>query len=184
MWDFFASTPRRAYEFDAVAWDAGGGGDDDAEACLVSGAAEIAYQDRAAARDLLMDALATDLRCIDAHAHLGNLSFDVLPNAALRHYEVGIAIGELSLGPGVSGMLLWGHLYNRPFLRALNGYGLCLWRLGHTDKARRVFERILSLNPPDNQGVRCSWNDIRNGRPWTPDDDAVVGGHAGDARIH
>lgn len=37
-------------------------------------------------------------------------------------------------------------------------------------QARDVFERLLSLNPADNQGVRFCWSDIRKGRPWTPDD--------------
>jgi len=51
-------------------------------------------------------------------------------------------------------------------LRCLHGYGLCLWRLGKVAEAKRVFERILSLNPNDNQGVRCCWQDIREGRSW------------------
>ncbi len=29
-----------------------------------------------------------------------------------------------------------------------------------------MFERILSLNPNDNQGVRCCWEDLRYGRSW------------------
>lgn len=63
-------------------------------------------------------------------------------------------IGELSLPDGFDGVLLWGRLYNRPFLRCLHGFGLCLWRLGRTDEALAVFERILALNPDDNQGIR------------------------------
>jgi tetratricopeptide (TPR) repeat protein len=31
--------------------------------------------------------------------------------------------------------------------RRSRGYGLCLWRLGRLDEARKVFERILALNP-------------------------------------
>jgi hypothetical protein len=46
------------------------------------------------------------------------------------------------------------------------GYGLCQWRLGRLDEAERVFERSLSLNPNDNQGVRFCWNDVRKGRSW------------------
>ena len=34
-------------------------------------------------------------------------------------------------------------------------------------EAERVFERILSLNPNDNQGVRFCWQDIRAGRSWS-----------------
>lgn len=42
-----------------------------------------------------------DLRCLDAHAHLGNLAFDHWPQEALRHYAVGLRIGELSVGGGM-----------------------------------------------------------------------------------
>lgn len=33
--------------------------------------------------------------------------------------------------------------------RRSRGYGLCLWRLGRLDEARKVFERILALNPKE-----------------------------------
>jgi hypothetical protein len=33
-------------------------------------------------------------------------------------------------------------------------------------EAQQVFERILSLNPNDNQGVRFCWEDVRKGRSW------------------
>ena len=82
------------------------------------------------------------------------------------HYEVGIRVGELSLPPGFDGLLVWGRIYNRPFLRCLHGYGLCLWRLGKLAEARRVFERILSLDPNDNQGVRFCWEHVRDGGSW------------------
>ena len=118
------------------------------------------------ARELLMEVLLRDLRCIDAHAHLGNLEFGHSPKRAMVHYEMGIRIGELSLPPGFDGVLVWGRIYNRPFLRCLHGYGLCLWRLGRTAEAQQVFERILSLNPNDNQGVRFCWQDILEGRTW------------------
>ena len=75
-------------------------------------------------------------------------------------------IGEFSFPPDFHGLLRWGHIYNRPFLRCLHGYGLCLWRMGRLQQARQVFERILSLNPNDNQGARFCWEDVRNGRGW------------------
>jgi tetratricopeptide (TPR) repeat protein len=116
-----------------------------------------------------MAALLADLRCIDAHVHLGNQMFDQMPEDAIRHYEIALGIGELSLKPDFKDTLPWGYLFNRPFLRALHGYGLCLWRLGQDEKALQVFERMLALNPRDNQGVRLCWSDIRNGRSWEPD---------------
>jgi len=45
-----------------------------------------------------MDLCQSDLRCLDAHSHLGNFVFDHWPQNAIRHYEVGLRIGELSLG--------------------------------------------------------------------------------------
>lgn len=110
--------------------------------------------DRKGARELLMDVLCEELRCLGAHAHLGNLVFDRAPASALTHYEMGMRIGELSLPSNFNGLLVWGRLYNRAFLRCLHGYGLCLWRLGRREEAQRVFERILALNPADHQGVR------------------------------
>jgi len=106
------------------------------------------------ARRRLMDLLEADLRCLDAHAHLGLFAFAHTPAMAIRHFEAGVQIGELSLGEGFQGLLPWGHVENRPFLRCLHGYGLCLRRLGRLDEAEEVFARLLWLNPADNQGVR------------------------------
>jgi len=114
----------------------------------------------------LMNLLSADLRCLDAHAHLGNLAFDHEPEKAIRHYEVGVRIGELSLGENFDGLLPWGHINNRPFLRCLNGYGLCLWRLGRFKEADAVFTRMLWLNPSDNLGVRFLIDDVRKGEAW------------------
>lgn len=121
------------------------------------------------ARRILMDLCQADLRCLDAHAHLGNLDFDSSPKDAIRHYEVGLRIGELSLGPDFDGLLPWGYINNRPFLRCLNGFGLCLWRLNRFAEAERVFDRMLWLNPNDNQGVRFLIDDVRGQKPWTDD---------------
>jgi hypothetical protein len=118
------------------------------------------------ARKLLMDMLAADLRCLDAHAHLGNFAFHHLPKEAIRHCEAGLRIGELSFGDGFDGVLSWDCLDNRPFLRCLHGYGLCLWRLGRADEATAVFERMLRLNPVDNQGARFLLPEVRPGVRW------------------
>ena len=99
------------------------------------------------------------------------------PEDAITHYDIAIRIAELSLPPDFTELLPWGFIYNRPFLRAFHGYGLCLWRLDQAENARAVFERILSLNPADHQGVRFCWNDIRNGHPWRSDA-RVAGGLA------
>jgi len=118
------------------------------------------------AERILMEICEADLRCLDAHAHLGNLIFDNRPETAIRHYEVGLRIGELSLGNDFDGLLQWGPVNNRPFLRCMQSYGLCLWRLGRFDEAGRIFDRMLWLNPSDNQGARFLIDECRAGRAW------------------
>lgn len=118
------------------------------------------------ARRILMNMCDADLRCLDAHAHLGNLVFDYSPKEAIRHYAAGLRIGELSLGNGFDGVLRWGYVNNRPFLRCMHAYGLCLWRLGRLDEAKRVFMRMLWLNPSDNQGARFLLGDVSAGMEW------------------
>jgi tetratricopeptide repeat protein len=163
LWRALTARRRGWFEMDPIAWGAFPGMDENP----TCDAAELAQTgDLEGARELLMDVLCSDLRCIDGHAHLGNLEFEHSPERAMVHYEIGIRIGELSLPPGFDGVLVWGRIYNRPFLRCLHGYGLCLWRLGKLAEALQVFERILSLNPNDNQGVRFSWHDARRGRSW------------------
>ncbi len=58
-------------------------------------------------------------------------------------HEIGMHIGELSLGADFDGVLSWGWIDNRPFLRCMSGYGLCLWRLGKMTEAAAIFERML-----------------------------------------
>lgn len=165
LWRKLTAKRRGWFEMDPIAWGALPGFEPDENPTC--DAAELAGAgDREGARELLMELLCTDLRCIDAHAHLGNLEFEHSPKRAIVHYEIGVRVGELSLPPNFDGVLVWNRVYNRPFLRCLHGYGLCLWRLGELSKAQQVFERILSLNPNDNQGVRFCWDDIRRGRSW------------------
>jgi hypothetical protein len=165
LWRKLTANPRADFTMDPIAWGQfPGAGDEENPTCDASELA--AAGDQIGAHELLMEVLGTDLRCIDAHAHLGNLEFDHSPKLAIVHYEVGIRIGEFSLPPDFDGLLLWGHIYNRPFLRCLHGYGLCLWRMGQLPQAQQVFERILSLNPNDNQGARFCWEDVRGGRSW------------------
>src|SRR5438045_949863 len=132
----------------ALDWNAIAARSEDPDHTPACDAAELREAgDDDAARELLMDVLCEDLRCIDAHAHLDNLVFDRRPADAMVHYLVGIGIGDLSLGASFDGFLPWGFLYNRPYLRCLHGYGLCLWRAEQKAKAEETFERILSLNP-------------------------------------
>jgi tetratricopeptide (TPR) repeat protein len=48
----------------------------------------------------------------------------------------------------------------------MHGYGLCLWRLGRFDEAWQIFDRMLWLNPSDNQGIRFLIDDVYAKRAW------------------
>jgi len=156
--------PRPEYEMEQVI--PGENPDDPDTDPILEAAERREAGDYLGAHRKLTTLLAEDLRCLDAPAHLGNFVFDHFPEKAIRHYEVGVRIGELSLGEGFNGVLQWGHIDNRPFLRCGHGYGLCLWRLGRLQEAEEVFSRMLWLNPTDNQGVRFLLGEIREGKVW------------------
>jgi hypothetical protein len=140
---------------------------DDWDSDPITDAADLRESgDVRAAYKALMDLLARDLRCLDAHAHLGNLEFDHRPEQALRHYEMGTAIGALSLGKHFDGVLPWGLVDNRPFLRCLHGVGIANWRLGDLRVAKAAFTKMLWLNPGDNQGARFCLAAMEAGKSW------------------
>jgi hypothetical protein len=116
--------------------------------------------------EILMKLAEADLRCLNAHAHLGNMVFDLSPRIALLHYEVGFRIGRLSLGDDFVGVLPWEFIDNRPFLRCMHGYGLCLWRLERYGEAEEIFQQMLWLDPDDNQGARFLLSPVRTKTNW------------------
>lgn len=124
--------------------------------------------------DLLCRLLEQDLRCIDAHVHMGNFTFgdgqsEYWVRQALTHYSVGVEMGRFFLGSSFSGKLPWGLIDNRPFLRALHGQCLCYWALNDSASAAKVARYLLKLNPDDNQGVRLILPDIEAGNAWSLD---------------
>lgn len=166
IWLANTAKPRLCYEMHGITWGAFPGDDPDDGGPTMEAIELKEAGDVAGAFELLMDTLVRDLRCLDAHAHLGNLEFDRSAARALVYYEIGMRIGDSLLPDGFDGVLPWSALYNRPYLRCLHGYGLCLWRLGRRDEAIAVFERILALNPNDNQGARFCLFDARAGFSW------------------
>jgi hypothetical protein len=105
----------------------------------------------------------------DAWVHIGNCRFNEgLVIEALTHYRCAQAAAEArTIGdPATYTRLFWGDLDSRPFMRALHGQGLCLWRLGQTAKARDIFAWMLDLNPNDNQGARFLLRDLDEGLSW------------------
>ncbi len=161
----FAAGPREAWEQEQLVPGIGPNPFEDPilEATELHGRAE---RDRA--NSLLVDLLGAEPRCLDAYAHLGAFAHDYCASLALPHYEAGVAIGERSLPAGFDGVLPWGWIDNRPFMRCLHGYGLCLWRLGRFAEAETVFTTLLWLNPGDNQGARELVETVRARSGWEP----------------
>lgn len=126
----------------------------------------IDHGDFRGARDMLSDLLSKDLRCIDAHVHLGRIEFSTSPRIALKHYEIAVAIGDHALGQAFAGVLPWGAIDNRPFHRALHGLGLCAWRLGDSQRALTAFRRLARLDPASSHEQRSIIAVIDAGKPW------------------
>ena len=127
-----------------------------------------------AGEDQLWRLVERDPRCILANNELGTLLFDEdgSPETAARALPCTKSRSRPASRPcplGSTALLPWGHLDNRPFLRALHGYGLCLWRLERFDEARAVFRRMLRLNPDDNQGVRFLVESVEAREEWEPE---------------
>ena len=55
---------------------------------------------------------------------------------------------------GKRGRIEWGHLENRPFLRAAASYTALLLGAGEYDEAAKICRQMLRWNPNDNQGMR------------------------------
>ncbi|MCB9737621.1 MAG: cytoplasmic protein, partial [Deltaproteobacteria bacterium] len=159
-----ARGPRPAYEMEQVI--PGADPDDFDSDPIIAAGERFEGGDRAGATALLMELLAADLRCLDAHAHLGNFAFERDPARAREHYRVGAAIGDLSLGDGFGGVLSSGDVDNRPFHRCLHGLGNTAWRLGDLDEARAVLTRLLWLDPTDRVGARFCLAAIAAGQRW------------------
>jgi tetratricopeptide (TPR) repeat protein len=124
----------------------------------------------ARAKKLLEGLLIKDIRCLYAHAHLGDIAFDRDARTALDHYRRGVLIGELSLGERFEGVLSWRMIDNRPFLRCLSGLGLCLWKLEEFEEAEALFLRLLWMSPSDNLGIRFLLPSVRARKLWSVDD--------------
>jgi hypothetical protein len=76
-----------------------------------------------------------DPRCLCAHAHLGLLAFDAGDvEAALAQYAAGVWVAGQSLPDPFDGVLSWGWVDNRPFLRCLHLLMISAWRLGDLEQ--------------------------------------------------
>jgi tetratricopeptide (TPR) repeat protein len=162
--EVIAAGPRMQYEFEQML----PGGDNPDAGDPILDAVELkhrGYPDRARA---LLDGLVDwDARCIDAHAHLGGLAFDEDDiEEAEANYATGVRVAEASLPDGFRGMLGWGWIDNRPFLRCLHGLTISTWRREQHAEAHELCQALLWLNPADNQGARELLPEIAAGASW------------------
>lgn len=87
-------------------------------------------------------------------------------HAALAHSATGVHVAERTLPERFYGVLGWGWLDNRPFLRCLHGLTIGARRLGEHHAAETLCWALLWLNPADNQGVRDLLSEIIAAEPW------------------
>mgnify|MGYP002681902168 FL=1 len=122
-----------------------------------------------AAEAYYREALRLDAGHADAWVHLGILRLEEnRVEDALACYKRGeaAALARTIGDPKTYEGPFWLDLDSRPYMRALHGKGLCLWRLGQTHAAHQVFALMLRLNPNDNQGVRFLIPDLDAGLTW------------------
>jgi tetratricopeptide (TPR) repeat protein len=117
---------------------------------------------------LLNELLRQDLRCVDAHSHLGNLHLEGYwgwsdAERAMRHYRAGVEIAEVPLSPDGRDVTPRGFTDNRPYLRALHGLGLAHWAQGDFTAAGRCFAKLLVRDPDDGAGARFLLPAVRDG---------------------
>lgn len=62
----------------------------------------------------------------------------------------------------------WGHIATRPFMRAMHNLALALWENGDRAEAVALADRLIRLNPNDNQGMRylaLAWHPVLGNWP-------------------
>jgi tetratricopeptide (TPR) repeat protein len=114
-----------------------------------------AFESRGRRRIILArQALAVSPDCADAWSILAEQSGD--GDEVLRCYREAVAAGERALGPGrlTSDEPFWADVLTRPFMRALEGLADACADRGLIAEAIGHYQRLLRLNPNDNQGVR------------------------------
>ena len=121
-------------------------------------AMEHAREDRRT-EDLLvlaMRAIRHDSGCIEARLTLAEHSRD--RETRQRHLTKAVETGELLWAPVAErlgdDMTWWGFSGTRPYMRAVAALGHAHLDDGDGTAARACFDRLLAMNPNDNQGIR------------------------------
>lgn len=110
--------------------------------------------DRRGALTHFRRALKHDANHADAHNHLGIAKLEARRlKDAERHFRTAVEGAERHLERD-GALVPWGIIENRPYLRALSNLALVLTESRQHTEALAIYERLLALNPDDNQGVR------------------------------
>jgi len=105
---------------------------------------------------LAKQALDISPNCADAYLILA----DDLADTAMEqksYYKLAITAGESALGEEFfkeNKGHFWGMIETRPYMRALMAYADILWDEGSRTQSIEHYQKLLELNPNDNQGVR------------------------------
>ncbi|WP_426210720.1 tetratricopeptide repeat protein [Massilia sp. TWP1-3-3] len=92
---------------------------------------------------------------VDVHAHIAShWHRQGKPKKALDAALLGLSVANRHIPEGFTGRIEWGHLDNRPYLRAMHIALLSYMRLRRHKDAVIIIELMLARNPGDNQGVR------------------------------
>lgn len=133
----------------------------DKEADAKDEAQQIAFdameaESEAQARKLAKRALKLDPDCVDALLVMADLDART-PREMIEGLQKAVAAGERSLGARFikdHRGHFWLQFETRPYMRAMEGLGRALSTQGIHCDAIGIYEKMLELNPNDNQGVR------------------------------
>ena len=114
---------------------------------------EPEFQDRLI---LATSCLRKDPGCIEAHLFLASATDDsgVRLSRLRRAVETGNQLWMPVAAELGDEMTWWGFPGTRPYMRAIQALGQALMESGATTEARACYERLLAMNPNDNQGIR------------------------------
>ena len=106
---------------------------------------------------LARQALKLSPDCAEAYNLLAEAETD--PHRQLKLLEQGVAAGERAIGAANFKeweAMFWGMVETRPYMRALAGVAALSWLMDDRQRALAIYQRMLVLNPGDNQGIRYS----------------------------
>jgi tetratricopeptide (TPR) repeat protein len=119
----------------------------DAMDCLSAGDAE-------AAREFLSEAIEMDENYVGAYMGMtATYKFDGNDVKEKEYADLAFAL-TCKKFPKWPNEMIWGHLENREYLRAICDKAAVLHKEGKLSEAEELYRVLLKLNPNDNQGVR------------------------------